>query len=42
MNIIEANVATPDTHVAIAVAHLDSFINGSPPEGTVDVLKRID
>ncbi len=40
MNIIEANVATPDARVAITIARFNNFINDSlrgahEPEGRV-------
>ena len=41
MNIIEANVATPDARVAITIARFNNFINDSLLEGAIDALKRI-
>ena len=41
MNIIEANVATPDARVAITIARFNNFINDSLLEGASDALKRI-
>ncbi len=41
MNIIEANVAAPDAHVAITIARFNNFINDSLLEGAIDALKRI-
>ena len=40
MNIIEANVATPDARVAITIARFNNFINDSLLEGAIDALKR--
>jgi 6,7-dimethyl-8-ribityllumazine synthase len=40
VDIIEANVATPDARVAITIARFNSFI-GSLLEGAIDALKRI-
>ncbi len=40
MNIIEANVATPDAG-AITIARFNNFINDSLLEGAIDALKRI-
>ncbi len=41
MNIIEANVATPDARVAITIARFNNFINDSLLEGAIDALKRM-
>lgn len=41
MNIIEANVATPDARVAITIARFNNFINDSLLDGAIDALKRI-
>ncbi|STR66795.1 6,7-dimethyl-8-ribityllumazine synthase [Klebsiella michiganensis] len=36
MNIIEANVATPDARVAITIARFNNFINDSLLDGAID------
>lgn len=41
MNIIEAQIATPDANVAIVIARFNNFINDSLLQGAVDALKRI-
>lgn len=41
MNVIEGVVATPDAHVAIAIARFNNFINDSLLQGAIDALKRI-
>jgi 6,7-dimethyl-8-ribityllumazine synthase len=41
MNIIEANVATPDARVAITIARFNNFINDSLLEGAIDAMKTL-
>jgi 6,7-dimethyl-8-ribityllumazine synthase len=41
MNVIEGVVATPNAHIAIAIARFNHFINDSLLEGAIDALKRI-
>ncbi|AEW44614.1 riboflavin synthase beta chain [Serratia symbiotica str. 'Cinara cedri'] len=41
MKIIEGIIATPDAHVAIAIARFNNFINSNLLQGAIDTLKRI-
>lgn len=41
MKVIEAAVATPEAHIALAISRFNNFINDSLLSGAIDALKRI-